>query len=78
MAIFGRFKMNFLRILKDSRIVVRRAVCHRDRNPWLDSLSMDDRLLGNRPSKPPIRTEQPHKLLNGRRDPTQILSQLLL
>ena len=67
-----------VRVFKYLWISVRCAISHGYWNPRLDGMSMDDRVVGHGPGKTSIWTEQPDKLLNGRGDKTQVVSQLLL
>ena len=64
--------------LEDCRIAICGAVGNRDRNARLDSLTVDDSVLGHCPSEAAIWAEQSHELFNSRWNQTEIVSELLL
>jgi len=61
-------------VLKDGRVAVRSAVRHRDRNPRLDGMPVNDRVLRDRPGEPPIGAEQPDELLDRRGNQAGVFS----
>ncbi len=67
-----------VRVVEHGGIAVGGAVCDGDGDPGLDGLAAQHRLLGYRPREPAVGAEQPHELLDGRRDQAEILPQLLL